>query len=365
MQTEAKRKFLIDIAFFVVVVAIIYILFKFLSVYLLPFVIGIAVSFIVQKPVKAINKKTRIPKGPITVFFVIFTYFAIVAVLTFVCFLLYQWLANIVKLLPSIIPTITSILSDFNASLSEKLTSTPDELVTFINNLPSTLIGNLTKFITNLLSTIAKSAATGAPKLLISVIITVVASCYIASGYDSIIKFAYRHTPNKIWSTIIDVKQIFGKNLIKMLKGYLLLMIITFAELSIGLLIIGQNNAVMLAAIICVIDILPVLGTGAIVIPWALISLITGNIWKAIGLLILYIFVTIIRNFLEPKVIGDQVGMHPLLTLLSMFCGLKLIGFIGMFVFPLILIIIVTLYKNGKIKLFVPNSPASKDKQTE
>lgn len=365
MQTEAKRKFLIDIAFFIVIVAIIYILFKFLSVYLLPFVIGIAVSFIVQKPVKAINKKTHIPKGPITVFFVIFTYFAIVAIITLICFLLYQWLASIVKLLPSIIPTITGVLSDFNSSLSDKLTSTPDELVNFINNLPTTLIGNLTNFITKILSSIAKNAATGMPKLLISVIITVVASCYIASGYDSIIKFAYRHTPKKVWSTIIDVKEIFSKNLIKMLKGYLLLMIITFVELSIGLILIGQGNGIMLAAIICVIDILPVLGTGAILIPWALISLITGNIWKAIGLLVLYVFITIMRNFLEPKIIGDQVGMHPLLTLLSMFCGLKLIGFAGMFICPLILIIITTLYKNGKIKLFVLDSPAANDKQTE
>lgn len=362
MQTEAKRKFLIDIAFFVVVVAIIYILFKFLSVYLLPFVIGIAASFIVQKPVKAINKKTRIPKGPVTVFFVIFTYFAIVAAVVLICFLLYRWLANIAKLLPGIIPTVSAVFGDFNSLLSKNLTALPEEFVTFLIDLPSTLIKNLTGWITNLLSSVAKGAATGAPELLISIIITVVASCYIASGYDSIIKFAYRHTPKKIWATIIDIKEIFGKNLIKMLKGYLLLMLITFVELSVGLMLIGQKNAIMLGAIICVVDILPVLGTGTIVIPWALISLVTGSVWKAIGLLLLYIVITVVRNFLEPKVIGDQVGLHPLLTLLSMFCGLKLIGFVGMFLFPLVLIIINTIYKNGKINLSIAGSPAADEK---
>ena len=70
-------------------------------------------------------------------------------------------------------------------------------------------------------------------------------------------------------------------------------MLITFTELTIGLLLIGQKNAVLLAAIICVIDILPVLGTGAVVIPWALISLFTGSIWKALGLIIMYIIITI------------------------------------------------------------------------
>lgn len=146
-----------------------------------------------------------------------------------------------------------------------------------------------------------------------------------------------------------------------MLKGYILLMLITFTELTIGLLLIGQSNAILLAAIICVIDILPVLGTGAVVIPWALISLFTGNILKAIGLILMYIVITIIRNFLEPKVIGNQVGLHPLITLLSMFCGLRLLGFVGLFGFPLTLIVLNDLYKRGKLNLNFDSSSKNTD----
>ena len=146
-----------------------------------------------------------------------------------------------------------------------------------------------------------------------------------------------------------------------MLKGYILLMLITFTELTIGLLLIGQSNAILLAAIICVIDILPVLGTGAVVIPWALISLFTGNILEAIGLILMYIVITIIRNFLEPKVIGNQVGLHPLITLLSMFCGLRLLGFVGLFGFPLTLIVLNDLYKRGKLNLNFDSSSKNTD----
>lgn len=363
MQTEAKRKFLIDITFFAVIAIIIYILFKFLSAYLLPFVIGILVSFLVQKPVKAINKKTHIAKGPITVLFVIFTYLAIVAAVILICFLIYRWLTGIAKLLPSILPTVSGILSDFNTTLSQTLTNTPEAVVEYLNDLPATLIGSLTSGITDLLSTIAKGAATGAPELLISVIVTIVASCYIANDYDTIISFAQRHAPKKFWSILIDIKDIFSRNIFKMLKGYLLLMAITFVELNIGLLLIGQENSLMLSAIICVVDILPVLGTGTIVIPWALIVLITGNIWKAIGLLLLYVVITVVRNFLEPKVIGEQVGLHPLITLLAMFSGLRLLGLIGLFIFPLTLIVINNLYKSGKIKFSIVGSPASEDRK--
>lgn len=358
MNTEARRKFLIDFAFFAVIAGIIYVVFEFLSVYLLPFVIGIAVSFLVQRPVRAIHKKTRVSKGMITVIFVIFTYFAILAAVGLVGFLLYRWLSDLARLLPGILPTISETISEMNASLTQVLKDMPETVVTFLNGVPEKLIGGITTGITSLLSSAAKGAATGAPALLVSVIVTVVASCYIAKDYDVIICFAHRHVPKKAWDILIDIKELFVQNIFKILKGYLLLMLITFVELAIGLWITGQSNFIMLAAIICVVDILPVLGTGTVLIPWAVVSLISGNIWNSVGLLVLYAVITVIRNFLEPKIIGQQVGLHPLITLLSMFCGYKLIGFMGLFLFPLTLIILNDLYKHGKIKLFKePDAP--------
>lgn len=359
MRTEAKRKFLIDIAFFAVIAVIIYLIFKFLSVYLLPFVIGILVTFLVQRPVKFLHRKTKIAKGPLTVFLVIFLYIIIVATIILLCFLLYRWLASIAKLLPGLLPTVTDALGEISTTLTQLSDELPEKLVSSLNDLPANLISGLTGGITNLLSKVATTAATGAPALLVGIIITLVASCYIAKDYDSIIRFAYLHTPKKAWAILNDIKDIFMTNIFKMLKGYLLLMLITFVELNIGLLLIGQNNSVVLSAIICVVDILPVLGTGTVVIPWALICLITGNIWKAIGLLLLYIVITVVRNFLEPKVIGEQVGLHPLITLLSMFCGLKLLGVMGVFLFPLTLIVLNDLRKRGKITFRIAGSPAA------
>lgn len=348
LTTEKKQKFLIDIAFYAVIIAIIYFAFKFLSLYLLPFVIGIFVSFIVQKPVKAISKKTKIAKGPLTITFVVGSYILIVAIVVLLIYLIYRWLSGVVAILPNIMPDFLEFVNGLNTSLTQILEGLPEAVTNYISTLPS----KLTEAIGSLglsLSDWALNIATSIPSYLISIIVTVVASCYIAYDYDKIILFAKQKTPTKTWAMIVDIKDTFFKNIFKMLKGYILLMLITFSELTIGLLLIGQSNAILLAAIICVIDILPVLGTGAVVIPWAIISLFTGNIWKAIGLIIMYILITIIRNFLEPKVIGNQVGLHPLITLLSMFCGLKLLGIIGLFGFPITLIVLNDLSKRGKI----------------
>lgn len=348
LNTESKKKFLIDFTFYTVIIALVYFVFKFLSLYLLPFVIGILVSFLVQKPVKAISQKTKIAKGPLTIAFVVSSYVIIVVLVVLLIYLIYRWLSGIVAILPGMLPDFLEIANNLNASLTQSLSGLPQAVTDYIITLPSKLtdaIGSLGLA----LSDWALNIATSIPSYLISIIVTVVASCYIAYDYDKIILFAKRKTPFKIWSLIVEVKDTFFKNIFKMLKGYILLMLITFTELTIGLLLLGQSNAILLAAIICVIDILPVLGTGAVVIPWALISLFTGNVWKALGLILMYVIITIIRNFLEPKVIGNQVGLHPLITLLSMFCGLRLLGIVGLFGFPLTLIVINDLYKRGKI----------------
>ena len=370
MTTERKRKFLIDIAFYAVIIAIVYFIFKFLSLYLLPFVIGIFVSFFVQKPVKAISKKAKISKGPLTIAFVVGSYILIVAILVLLIYLIYNWLSGIVSVLPSLMPEFLEFVNGLNASLTQILSDLPQAVTNYISTLP-TKITEAVASLGLILSDWALGFATSIPSYLISIIVTIVASCYIAYDYDKIILFAKQKTPRKAWNMIIEIKDTFFRNIFKMLKGYILLMLITFTELSIGLLLIGQSNAILLAAIICVIDILPVLGTGAVVIPWAIISLFTGSVWKALGLIIMYIFITVMRNFLEPKVIGNQVGLHPLITLLSMFCGLKLLGVVGLFGFPISLIILNDLKKRGKIKFNLgvteknQNSPEEKLNKTE
>jgi predicted PurR-regulated permease PerM len=111
-------------------------------------------------------------------------------------------------------------------------------------------------------------------------------------------------------------------------------MLLTFTELSILFAIFGIQNAVLKASIIAVLDILPILGTGGIMIPWSVISFALGHTAMGIKLMVIYIIVTIIRNYVEPKIVGAQLGLHPIITLVSMFLGLRLFGFWGLFGLP-------------------------------
>jgi predicted PurR-regulated permease PerM len=134
------------------------------------------------------------------------------------------------------------------------------------------------------------------------------------------------------------------------LKGYLILSGIVFALLYGGFLILRVQNAVSIAFIIALADMLPILGTGTVMIPWAVVSALLGNYYFGIALAVLFVIIVIIRNFLEPKIIGKQIGINSLFTLIAMFLGLKLFGIVGLILFPIIFIVIIKYYKSEMVE---------------
>ena len=131
---------------------------------------------------------------------------------------------------------------------------------------------------------------------------------------------------------------------------------LTFIELFIGLSIIGISNSGMWAAIISVLDILPVLGVGTVLIPWGISALITGKLLLGFGILLIYLVITVVRNIVEPRLVGTNLGLHPLATLMAMICGVRLFGAIGMFGLPLTLSFLVSHNKDNPI-LLRPEKP--------
>jgi len=129
-------------------------------------------------------------------------------------------------------------------------------------------------------------------------------------------------------------------------------MSMTFAELSIALSILGVKYSVAIAGLIAVFDVLPVLGTGGIVLPWAAISLLTGDLKMAIGLAVTYLIITVIRNIVEPRIVGAQLGIHPVVTLISMFVGVNVFGFLGLFGLPIFIALLKHLNDKKIIHIF-------------
>ena len=202
------------------------------------------------------------------------------------------------------------------------------------------------------------NVAKNVPSAVIGIVIGIIAWILFAKDYHKVVGFIQLQLPESKKNVLVEIKQVFSHTILKMIRAYLLIMFITFCELSIGFTIMSvagimSNSYIYLIALaICVFDILPVAGSGGILIPWAAISAIMGNVPQAIGLMVIYVVISVIRQYIEPKIVGDTLGVNPLITLAGLYFGLKLFGVLGMFIVPISLMTIKAFNDTGRIHLW-------------
>lgn len=122
------------------------------------------------------------------------------------------------------------------------------------------------------------------------------------------------------------------------------MMLITFALLLVGFLIIGERRAVSLALVVSLVDLLPILGIGTVLVPWSVFCLAAGELVKGVSLLILFVVAVVVRELLEPRIMGKNLGIHPLLTLITIYVGYELFGFLGMIFLPAVAVTVSALF---------------------
>ena len=353
---EKKKNFVISFLYYLFVGVILFVIFKYGIFWFMPFLFGFGIAFLLKSPINWIANKTRIKRRPVAAIVTLLFYGTVGVLITLLGIKLFAAIKDLFYQLPyiynsSIEPAIVEMftsIEEFFAKLDPNMVQELQDLAKNFTQSIDSLISNLSSGAISMISGLASSI----PAFLLSVIFAIIATFFIAMDYYQITNFITRQFPDKVQEILFDVKDYVVGTIFKFIKAYGILMLITFLELSIGLSILRIENSVAIAAIIAVVDILPVLGTGGVVIPWVIIEFIKGNFPLAIGLAVVYVIITIVRNILEPKVVGEQVGLHPLVMLMCMFIGVKLFGFLGLFLLPLLVIILKNLNENGKIKLF-------------
>ena len=190
------------------------------------------------------------------------------------------------------------------------------------------------------------------PSFVIKVIISIVATYFFALDYDNIRRAITSRMTETTYQKSSAAFRSLRSTVGQYLRAYSLIFLITFAELTVGLLCAGVKHFVLIALGIAIFDILPILGSSMIMLPWSIITLLRGNYQQGIILFIVYLVIVIARQFIEPKIVGERVGLHPLITLLAMYVGLKLFGGLGLFTLPITCAVLVQLEVAGVTHLF-------------
>ncbi len=345
MELQNRKNFLVNFAFVIIVSGIIYFALKFMLAYLLPFMIGIFISFLMQKPAAILSKKTKIKKGICAAVLSVVSYLLVLAIFSSLLWIIISQASTFINSVTKNATSLNGVFEKINELIrcfSDNLSS---DMELVVKNILTDTAGEFATKAGSFLTGIATSLVKKMPTLFISGIVTVVATCYISKDFDGLKKFFKSMVKPATYKNILTIKKILFDCCFKFLKGYLLIVGITFLELLIGLMVLGVNHFLLLAFLISLIDILPILGTGTVLIPWSVILFLQEDYFLAIGILILYLLVTVVRNIIEPKIIGDKMGINPLFTLLAIFLGLRLAGIAGMIILPITAIIVITFYK--------------------
>lgn len=356
MTLDEKKKFIVNVAFVVTVYAVLYFIFVYAIHWFMPFIIGFLIA-LALRPVTSLVNKLINNKGKGVAVFVVAAFYVVVAIILWILttFLITQ-ITDLINIMPHLyFDRIEPLLLKFNDWIVANAKTVSPEAASSISHIVTNGINYISDIIKNTsiaVVQIVTKLISNFPLYLISIIFTIVLSIFISVEYNSITAFIKRQLPEKFNSTFSEARIFLTGTLWKMIKSYMMIMCITFFELFMGLSILKVNYALPIAAIIAVLDILPIIGTGGIVVPWAAVELVLKNYGMCAGLLVLYLIVLIVRNIIEPRIVGHQIGLHPIITITAMYAGLRLFGFVGFILGPVVAILVKYLNDTGKIHLF-------------
>ena len=356
MTGNDKKKFILDVGFIITVYAVLYFIFVYMIHWVMPFLVGFLIALALRPITRLANKLMNSTSKGVAVFVVAMFYAFVAIIIWLLLSFLFAQINDLIIIMPKLYFTkLEPLLLNFNdwivantemispdaaETISQVITNGINYISDIIKNISISVVQLLTKMISNF------------PLYLISVIFTIVLSIFISVEYNSITVFIKRQLPDKFNSAFDEAKIFLTGTLWKMIKAYMIILSITFLELFTGLSILNVTYALPIAALVAVLDILPIVGTGGIIIPWAIIELISNDYRLGGGLLILYVVITVVRNIIEPRIIGHQIGLHPVITITAMYAGLRLFGFVGFLLAPIITILVKYLNDTGKIHLF-------------
>jgi len=335
-------RFFVILLYCVLGAVAIWLLFRYALRLLAPFIIALLVAKLIEKPVALFTKKLHIPRPLSSGIWTIIAFGGVGSLLYLLASKLVREAYAFFKSLPD--PEI--IVNNFTSSLSNLFSFLPDGIGTRLTQSVNNLFSGDFSLPSGLLSSVGSvtaSAAGSVPTILLTTIIILAATYFFSADYHNLRASISKMMPKKWHSVYDNMKSHSLKTLGKYIRALGILMCITFVELSIGFSILGYDYALVIAFFTALIDALPVFGVGGLLIPLALYNLITGNFFLAAGLAILYAIIVVVRNILEPKIVGVQIGLHPIVTLLSVYVGLRVFGLWGIFT-PILVVLGKQLY---------------------
>ncbi len=319
-----------------------------LTIFYIPFLIAFIISLIIEPGIKFFMKKTKTTRRCSSILIFVIVFSILIGAIIWGTISLISESTNLLQGLNLYIDKAYTQVQDIISKISVTRIGASSNITNLIQEASREILLKLSTWLTNFLTKLIE-IITSIPTMAIYTVITILSLYFICTDKIYILDLLEHHMPKK-WVEKIG-KHI--REITKSLGGYLkaeaILILVSFIISVIGLYIfklIGMNvkYPLLMALGIGFVDALPILGSGSVMIPWATIEALNGDFKLGISIIVLWIIMSIVRQFLEPKIVSGKIGIHPIFTLIAMYTGFKIIGIMGMLIGPIILIILKNIF---------------------
>lgn len=319
---------------------------------LMPFVLALVAAWLLNPLVRLIQKKLNIPRGPISLILIILIFALVGGALFGFGYTIVAEVRQLAGSWETIWADFQQVLASVSAFFSDFFKMLPDDLEVQALD----LLAQAEEWLYTVIPTILAGAASRAgsfamnlPGWGLGVIFFIMGWYFITADYPRLRHLFTTRIPDGLRRNLSHLKDTALGAFGGYVRAQLILSAGVFAILLVGFLIIGQGYALLLALLFSVMDFIPIIGSGTIMVPWAVYNVLVGDFRHAIELMVVWGFILIFRRVAEPKVVGDQTGLSPILSLISIFVGMRLAGVAGMILGPVLCMVVISVVRGGML----------------
>ncbi|MRX71701.1 sporulation integral membrane protein YtvI [Bacillus lacus] len=317
----------------------------------IPIILALITALLLEPAVRMIVQRGKVKRN-VSVLLVFLMFLLLIGISGY--FITTKVVGEVIQLAenaPAYVNEINRVWKDFETTISTTVEDLPKEFVEEVSNqVENFLLNTRDELAGSLNIENVKNIFTNIPNYLVNLLVYLIALFLFMIDLPRLKEKAYSHMTERTAQQVAFMSKRISVVMFGFIKAQLLVSVIIFLAALIGLLLISPEIALIMALIIWVIDVIPLIGSIIVMLPWTLFQFMTGDIALGTKLAILTIVLLIIRRTIEPKVMGTHIGLSPLATLISMYLGLRLFGFLGFFIGPMILIVYNTAREAGIIR---------------
>ena len=327
--------------------------------FFMPFVIGWIIALIANPLVKFLERHLKLVRRHGSMVIIVGVLILVIGLLYLAVVWTYTEMAGFVKDLPLLYDNALSEITEAIENSRKLVTYLPDSLQKPLLEISDNLGGTIGALFSKAAAPtveIAGNVAKGIPNVMVNTVIMILASYLFLVERDKILRGLKAVLPPFVFRYVDYLK----KDARGLIGGYFLaqfrIMFVVAAILAAGLMILGVKYSLVLAVLIAVLDFLPIFGTGTVLLPWAVVKLFSAEYPYAAGLILIYITTQVVRQIIQPKIVGGSIGLPPLITLFLLYMGYKVKGIAGMILAVPIGLIFINFYKYGAFDSMIENT---------